>query len=110
MIRRPPRSTLFPYTTLFRSLLAWLLRRVLNGIDGRRLAIVLLKTVAAGLAMTAVTLGVQAAMLAVLPDGHVVAQATRLAAAIGLGLIALAGSAKLLRIREFDDVVAVVRS
>src|SRR3989441_12082949 len=24
MIRRPPRSTLFPYTTLFRSLLAWM--------------------------------------------------------------------------------------
>src|SRR2546425_8934979 len=24
MIRRPPRSTLFPYTTLFRSLYAWL--------------------------------------------------------------------------------------
>src|SRR5256885_13247531 len=23
MIRRPPRSTLFPYTTLFRSLLVW---------------------------------------------------------------------------------------
>src|SRR5256885_7387225 len=23
MIRRPPRSTLFPYTTLFRSLLTW---------------------------------------------------------------------------------------
>src|SRR3989442_7787953 len=23
MIRRPPRSTLFPYTTLFRSLLCW---------------------------------------------------------------------------------------
>src|SRR5438445_5145296 len=23
MIRRPPRSTLFPYTTLFRSLLSW---------------------------------------------------------------------------------------
>src|SRR3712207_7719950 len=27
MIRRPPRSTLFPYTTLFRSRLACLLRR-----------------------------------------------------------------------------------
>ncbi len=90
-------------------LLAWLLRSVLNGIDGGRLAIVLLKTVAAGLAMTAVTLGVQAAMRAVLPDGHFVAQATRLAAAIGFGLIALAGSAKLLRIREFDDVVAVLK-
>src|SRR2546430_6589061 len=29
MIRRPPRSTLFPYTTLFRSLLAWQLASVL---------------------------------------------------------------------------------
>src|SRR5258708_9048573 len=27
MIRRPPRSTLFPYTTLFRSLLGWSLTR-----------------------------------------------------------------------------------
>ena len=89
-------------------LLAWLLRKTLHGIDGGRLAIVLLKTVAAGLAMTAVTLGVQAALRVVLPGEYFVAQATRLAAAIGLGIIALAGSAKLLRIREFDDLVAVV--
>src|SRR2546430_5636845 len=27
MIRRPPRSTLFPYTTLFRSGIAWLAER-----------------------------------------------------------------------------------
>src|SRR5260370_39743337 len=27
MIRRPPRSTLFPYTTLFRSLVGWLYLR-----------------------------------------------------------------------------------
>src|SRR2546429_1702515 len=27
MIRRPPRSTLFPYTTLFRSLVMWLRTR-----------------------------------------------------------------------------------
>src|SRR5438094_4152506 len=33
MIRRPPRSTLFPYTTLFRSRVAELLRLL----DGRRL-------------------------------------------------------------------------
>src|SRR5258708_18392590 len=26
MIRRPPRSTLFPYTTLFRSLIKWIYR------------------------------------------------------------------------------------
>src|SRR5471030_3418593 len=37
MIRRPPRSTLFPYTTLFRSCRhsAWPLR---SGADGRRVA------------------------------------------------------------------------
>src|SRR5205085_6648353 len=28
MIRRPPRSTLFPYTTLFRSKIAWLFRQL----------------------------------------------------------------------------------
>src|SRR2546429_2182977 len=33
MIRRPPRSTLFPYTTLFRSVLKNSLRCVLLGID-----------------------------------------------------------------------------
>src|SRR2546430_10479362 len=27
MIRRPPRSTLFPYTTLFRSHAGWIMRR-----------------------------------------------------------------------------------
>src|SRR2546425_5522618 len=40
MIRRPPRSTLFPYTTLFRSLFAWgdpaLLARPAAGIVGSR--------------------------------------------------------------------------
>src|SRR2546427_3514372 len=34
MIRRPPRSTLFPYTTLFRSNMAWLTRS--NDIAMRR--------------------------------------------------------------------------
>src|SRR2546422_4822596 len=31
MIRRPPRSTLFPYTTLFRSAAVWLLHLTLQG-------------------------------------------------------------------------------
>src|SRR2546426_5033542 len=31
MIRRPPRSTLFPYTTLFRSVSAHLSRRLITG-------------------------------------------------------------------------------
>src|SRR5256885_8157860 len=29
MIRRPPRSTLFPYTTLFRSVLPWREKRII---------------------------------------------------------------------------------
>src|SRR3989475_10332167 len=39
MIRRPPRSTLFPYTTLFRSLAGWRRRRdveIVGGTDSRR--------------------------------------------------------------------------
>src|SRR3712207_8583422 len=35
MIRRPPRSTLFPYTTLFRSALSDLRRPVLGAVRGR---------------------------------------------------------------------------
>src|SRR6266478_8428936 len=35
MIRRPPRSTLFPYTTLFRSALVAVHQRVLRELDGR---------------------------------------------------------------------------
>ena len=91
-------------------LLAGLLHRALDGVDGRRLAIVLLKTVAAGGAMTAVTLAAQAAMQRVWPGTLAAAQAARLAVAIGVGLVALAGSARLLRIREFDDVMGVLRN
>src|SRR2546422_4571405 len=36
MIRRPPRSTLFPYTTLFRSVCAWCERRGGAGDLGER--------------------------------------------------------------------------
>src|SRR5262249_61068831 len=38
MTRRPPRSTLFPYTTLFRSIAVLGLLRTLDG-DGRRIAL-----------------------------------------------------------------------
>src|SRR3712207_8190567 len=36
MIRRPPRSTLFPYTTLFRSVQLQRQGRALRGVRGRR--------------------------------------------------------------------------
>src|SRR3712207_8794317 len=41
MIRRPPRSTLFPYTTLFRSSLALLLNQKVRGITLYRTAVYL---------------------------------------------------------------------
>src|SRR5260221_2726120 len=54
MIRRPPRSTLFPYTTLFRSRREFLLHRVLHDLldflavydlqtDDRRILVVLVR-------------------------------------------------------------------
>src|SRR3989449_10985401 len=42
MIRRPPRSTLFPYTTLFRSLVD--LERVEYGVDVARLGLLVVAT------------------------------------------------------------------
>src|SRR5260221_9734254 len=36
MIRRPPRSTLFPYTTLFRSPSSIVLALMASGLDGQR--------------------------------------------------------------------------
>src|SRR3712207_8011320 len=38
MIRRPPRSTLFPYTTLFRSLVVWSLNIVGTRASGSKLS------------------------------------------------------------------------
>src|SRR3712207_8022101 len=43
MIRRPPRSTLFPYTTLFRSLVGELLERRAGIGDGDELRAVLVR-------------------------------------------------------------------
>src|SRR3712207_7752787 len=48
MIRRPPRSTLFPYTTLFRSRLAGGVRHDELGADHRQPAGLLLEAVEAG--------------------------------------------------------------
>src|SRR3712207_7869134 len=47
MIRRPPRSTLFPYTTLFRSRGAWVAARL----EGRSIGLTVLPEAAAVLAV-----------------------------------------------------------
>src|SRR3712207_8163767 len=63
MIRRPPRSTLFPYTTLFRSQLAALLVRQAAHLERRHHAerAVVLAAVAVGVAMRADAEGLGAA-------------------------------------------------
>jgi putative peptidoglycan lipid II flippase len=87
-----------------------LLRRRLRGIDERHLAITLGKTLVAALLMAAVSSVVERGAIAVIPGGGSMAQALRLFAAIGAGLVALAAAAKLLRIREFDEAVAAAKA
>jgi putative peptidoglycan lipid II flippase len=87
-----------------------LLRRRLHGIDERHLAVTLCKTLVAALVMAAVSITVQRGAIGIVPGPGSVAQAVRLAAAIGAGLVALAGAARLLRIREFDKAVAAAKA
>src|SRR2546427_2105834 len=61
MIRRPPRSTLFPYTTLFRSLFGWRAGLDFKLRQARRFYAVLAAAVAAGMAPDA--LGINAIRL-----------------------------------------------
>src|SRR2546430_7785919 len=56
MIRRPPRSTLFPYTTLFRSLTVQILRAAgvrVVGIDPLKERAILAERLGAGVALVA---------------------------------------------------------
>jgi putative peptidoglycan lipid II flippase len=90
------------------ALLVWRLHREANGIAAARLVIALTKTVAAGLAMVVVAASVDTLTQIVFPGGRASAQTSRLACTIVSALIALAASAKLLRIGEFDDVMAAL--
>ena len=89
-------------------LLVLLLRRRLNGIEGRRLAIVSTKILAAGAVMAAAAWSIHYMMSAAIPGRQVAAQGARLGASIVGGLVVLAGAAKLLRIEEFEQALRVV--
>jgi putative peptidoglycan lipid II flippase len=94
-------------------LLLWLLRRRLDGLEGKRIAVALAKITAASLAM-----GAAAWLTAQWVEGwwtagwidafgepwsREIAKALRVTAAIGAGLITLVASARALRIAEFDE-------
>jgi putative peptidoglycan lipid II flippase len=90
------------------ALLLWRLRARLDGLDDRRLLTTLAKVIVSALVMTAAALAIQAVVNRVAPGPAFTLRAVRLAASIGGGMAALAVTAKVLRIDEFDDASRTV--
>jgi putative peptidoglycan lipid II flippase len=80
-----------------------LLRRRLGGIDGRRVGLAFAKVTLAALIMAAAAWGAERALGAALPGASLPLKLLRVGAGIGCGLAALALSARVLRIAEFDQ-------
>jgi putative peptidoglycan lipid II flippase len=87
-----------------------LLRRRLGGLEDGHLGLTFGKILIAALVMAAVSAGVERLVAGAMPGSGTLNQAVHLGSAITAGLAALAGTAKLLHIREFDSAVAGVRS
>lgn len=88
--------------------LLWLLRGRLGGIDGRRVGVALLKVLLASAVMGIAAHLTLQWMTSMTPDGGELAKGARVLGAIGVALVALAVSARLLRIQEFNDATARV--
>jgi hypothetical protein len=78
-------------------------------VDGRGLTVVLGKVTCATAAMAFAALVVDRVMNTVVPGDALPAQVVRLAASIGVALTVLGMTAKLLRIVEFDEMLALLR-
>src|SRR4051794_10889251 len=90
--------------------LLWLLRGRLSGIDGPRVAVAFAKILIASLVMGVVAHAAIAWLAGSLPGSSSAVKATRVFAAIGLGVVALLASARALQIDEFDQAFAAVVS
>jgi putative peptidoglycan lipid II flippase len=88
--------------------LLWLLRGRLGGLDGRRLFETLVKISAASVAMGLAAHLMLSWLSTLVPGDAEAAKAIRVIGSIGTALLVLAASAKLMRIREFDEAVARV--
>jgi putative peptidoglycan lipid II flippase len=88
--------------------LVWLLRRRLGSLDAQRLLTTLVKTAIASAVMAVAALAILGVMNRVVAGSGLVAQLVRLAASIGGGLVALALTATLLKVDEFEHTVAIV--
>jgi putative peptidoglycan lipid II flippase len=91
-------------------LLVLLLRKRLRGINGAALTVSLFKVTTAAAVMALATVGIEHGAGVIVASDGVGAQLFRLGLAIGGGLATLAAGAKLLKIREFDDAIKLVRS
>lgn len=86
------------------ALLLMLLRSRLGGLDGRALTIALLKISLASAVMGGVAYLTAQWLTSLMPDGSDLAKGVRVFGSIGVALVALALSARLLRIDEFNAV------
>lgn len=85
-----------------------LLHRELGGIEAARIGVTLLKTTAAALVMAAAAWAADAGLRMALPGDAVPVQAVRVFATIAVALAALAGASWVLRLREFEEALAMV--
>lgn len=90
------------------TLLLSLLRKKIGGLDGARLATATAKICAASCAMGVVAFFVERALRTAIPATGLVSNAVVVFTAIIAALVALAVSARLLRIEEFDDAMRAV--
>jgi len=85
-----------------------LLRRRLGGLDGRRLAGSFVRIVTAAIIMGIAAHWTMQMLEAWIAGNALAAQIIRLGGAIGVALVVLAGTAWLLRIREFNEAFSLV--
>lgn len=89
-------------------LLLWFLRKRLQGIDGRRITIALVKILIASIVMAAIAWGAERTLALTWPGMSIVKRLVRVAVPVGVGLGTLALMAKLLRLAEFERALARV--
>jgi putative peptidoglycan lipid II flippase len=86
-----------------------LLGRYVPGIGGRSLSWKFVRMMIAASVMAAAAVATERWAQKAVPGENLTIQATRLALAIAFGLVALLGSAKLLRIPELSEVTSIIR-
>ncbi len=89
--------------------LLWILRRRLGGIEGGRLLTIFVKVTLSAALMALAAIAIQLAMNRVTPGPGLASQAIRLVASIAGSLAALAGTAKVLGVEEFDGAVETIQ-